>query len=87
MLTLSRQVQIAFYTAETVVIGTARQPALHVRFLETCLNTIEHCLREWKVASNAHKSTAELFVKPKESVQKPQRVQIMEESMQWVDIT
>jgi hypothetical protein len=59
--------------------GRAFQPTLHVGFLKTCLNNIEQCLREWKIASNAHKNTELLLVKTAKSVPKPQWVQMFED--------
>lgn len=85
MLPISRHLQVAFYAADKSIFGTACQTTLNVGILATCLNSLEHCLQEWKIASSAQKSTAVLSLKTAKSLRKSQRVQILKELIQRVD--
>jgi hypothetical protein len=52
MPTPSRHVELALYADDTAVIGTSRQTALLVKYLETYLSDRERYLSEWRIAIN-----------------------------------
>jgi hypothetical protein len=81
----SHHVHFSLYADDTAVITTSRQPALLVKYLETYLIHLERWLRDWRIAINAQKSSAMLFVKTGRRVPKPRSVNLIGDPIQWVD--
>jgi hypothetical protein len=69
--TPSRRVELAQYVEDTARVATSRSPSLLVGYLESYLGSLEHWLRDWRIAINVSKSTAVLFVPAARSIQKP----------------
>jgi hypothetical protein len=65
--TRSCHVELAQYTA---LIATSHTPSLLVSYLETSQYTW-HCLRDWRIAIDASKSTAVVSVKTARHIQRP----------------
>jgi hypothetical protein len=63
--TPSRHVELVQYADDTALVATFRSPSLLVGCLEAYLGRQERWLRDWRIANNVSKSTAVLFVKPR----------------------
>jgi retron-type reverse transcriptase len=61
--TRSRHVDLVQYADVTPLVAMSRSPSLLVVYLESYLGRLERCHRDWRIAINVSKSTAELFVK------------------------
>jgi hypothetical protein len=85
MTTISRHVESAQYADDTALVATSRSPSLLVTYLEAYLCRLEHWLRDWRIAINASKSTAVLFVKAARRIQEPRAVQFLGEPIKWVE--
>jgi hypothetical protein len=61
----SRQVELPLYAVDTAFIPvvTFRQPTLVVSYLQTYLNDLDRCLRDWRIAISVSKSTAVFCIK------------------------
>jgi len=81
----SHHVELAVYEDDTAVIATFCQPALPVKYMDTCLSDLERWLREWRIAIDVSKSSALLFAKAGKCVLKLRPHQLTEEPVQWVD--
>jgi len=62
MSTPSNHVELALYADDTAIIATSRKPTLLISYLESYLSDLQQLLSEWRIAINASKSTAIIFV-------------------------
>jgi hypothetical protein len=83
--TPSRRVELTQYAGETALVTTSCSPSLLVGYLVAYLGRLERWLRHWRIAINASKSTAVLFVKAARRIQKPRAVQFLGEPIQWFE--
>jgi hypothetical protein len=65
--TPSRHVELAQYADDTALVATSRSPLLLVGYLEAYLGRLEHWLRDLRIAIDVLKSTAVLFVRPRDA--------------------
>jgi hypothetical protein len=61
----SRQVELRLYAVDTafILVVTFSQPTLIVIYLQTYLNDLDRCLRDWRIAISVSKSTVVFCIK------------------------
>jgi hypothetical protein len=76
--TPSRHVELAQYAEDTALAATSRSPSLLVGYLEAWLGRLERWLRDWRIAINVSKSTAVLFLRPRDASKSPEQCSFSE---------